>query len=396
MIRETIESQNFRFLQFRHIDVSSKNPLMGALSPSLGARMRLQSPRQQYRAFRGWVVETIPDQIADLQPILEDWHPDVVITEASMLAPIMVLAEASAVPVAVASQFMGPLIPGPDAPVGFGFAPARSRPGRVVADTVRGATDLVASGLRRRVDEIRSAYGLPPLGCSLLAYTGRVPLYLVGSLPELDYRRRDLPASVHYVGPYLWHSPAQADAGWLDSLPTDLPWVHVSEGTSHSREPFVLRAAAQGLAERSMEVVMATGPLRTPNQLGLEPLAPNIHLTQWLDYDELLPRCAVIVTTGGTGTVLAALQAGVPMVVVPTSWDQPDNARRVVEAGAGVRLAARRCTPQRLRAAVEQVLDDESYRRNAQRLGRRLNEANGADSAAELLESLATGRLTVA
>jgi UDP:flavonoid glycosyltransferase YjiC (YdhE family) len=68
----------------------------------------------------------------------------------------------------------------------------------------------------------------------------------------------------------------------------------------------------------------------------------------------------------------------------------------VVEVGAGVRLPSRRCTPERLRAAVEQVLADGSYRENARRLGRRLTQAHGAADAAELLESLATGRLTVA
>ena len=43
-------------------------------------------------------------------------------------------------------------------------------------------------------------------------------------------------------------------------------------------------------------------------------------------------------TTGGPATIMAALRAGVPLVVVPTTWDKPDNARRVVEAGVGVRL----------------------------------------------------------
>ena len=58
-------------------------------------------------------------------------------------------------------------------------------------------------------------------------------------------------------------------------------------------------------------------------------------------HGELLPRCSALVTVGGKATVLAAAEAGVPMVVVPTTWDKPDNARRVTEAGAGVRCAPR-------------------------------------------------------
>ena len=177
------------------------------------------------------------------------------------------------------------------------------------------------------------------------------------SLPELDYGRADLPASVHYVGHGVWHPPeAPGSADWLDALPAASPWVHVTEGTSHYQDPFVLRAAATGLAGRPLEAILTTGQQRDPDALGLGPLAPNVHLTDWLSHGELLPRCQVVVTTGGPATIMAALRAGVPLVIVPTTWDKPDNARRVTEAGVGVRLAPRRCTPERLRAAVEEVL----------------------------------------
>jgi UDP:flavonoid glycosyltransferase YjiC (YdhE family) len=96
-----------------------------------------------------------------------------------------------------------------------------------------------------------------------------------------------------------------------------------------------------------------------------------------------------VVTQGGAGTIIAALRAGVPLVVVPTVWDKPDNARRVVEAGAGIRLSPRRCTPARLGRAVERVLRDPAYRRNARRLGDLLADAPGPAGAAELLERLA-------
>ena len=72
---------------------------------------------------------------------------------------------------------------------------------------------------------------------------------------------------------------------------------------------------------------------------GLGALPANVHVARWYDHGELLPRCAALVTVGGKATILAAAEAGVPMVVVPTTWDKPDNARRVTHAGAGVRAA---------------------------------------------------------
>ena len=87
-----------------------------------------------------------------------------------------------------------------------------------------------------------------------------------------------------------------------------------------------------------------------------------------------------------------ALLAGVPLVVVPTGWDLPENAQRVAVSGAGVRLAPHDCTPIRLRAAVERVLSDGSYRQHARRVGDALRQRGGAGQAAFLIEEFAATR----
>jgi UDP:flavonoid glycosyltransferase YjiC (YdhE family) len=87
--------------------------------------------------------------------------------------------------------------------------------------------------------------------------------------------------------------------------------------------------------------------------------------------------------------VIAALKAGVPLLMVPTFWEKNDNAQRVVEAGVGIRLAPRHCTPERVRAAVMRLLEEPHFRENALAVARRLAEAPGPPRAAELLEQLA-------
>jgi UDP:flavonoid glycosyltransferase YjiC (YdhE family) len=74
---------------------------------------------------------------------------------------------------------------------------------------------------------------------------------------------------------------------------------------------------------------------------------------------------------------------------VPTSWDKPDIALRMVEAGVAVRLAPRRCTPQALRAAVEEVVGNSRYGENARTIARRLAAAPGPAGAADHIEALA-------
>jgi len=85
---------------------------------------------------------------------------------------------------------------------------------------------------------------------------------------------------------------------------------------------------------------------------------------------------------------MSALVAGAPLVVVPTTWDKPDNARRVVEAGAGIRLAPKACTPEGLRGAVHEILHDPAYTARAREVAKDLAEAPGPDGAAALLENL--------
>jgi MGT family glycosyltransferase len=197
---------------------------------------------------------------------------------------------------------------------------------------------------------------------------------------------------VHYIGPCVWTRPTGAGSlDWLNELPVDRPWVHATEGTAQYQEPFLLRAAARGLGGQPLEVILTTGQFsRDPATLGLHSLPANVHVERWVSHDDLLPRCAALVTTGGAATVLASLKAGVPLVVVPTFWDKSDNAQRVVEAGVGLRLSPRHCTPDRVRGAVMRLLEEPAFRENAKRMARRFAEVSGPLRAAELLEHLAT------
>jgi UDP:flavonoid glycosyltransferase YjiC (YdhE family) len=86
------------------------------------------------------------------------------------------------------------------------------------------------------------------------------------------------------------------------------------------------------------------------------------------------------------GITQKTLAAGVPVVVVPFGRDQYETARRVEVAAAGVRLAPRRLTPERLADAVRSAID---LRPGAQRVSRLFAEAGGAAAAVDALEQIA-------
>jgi len=382
-----VEDEGFPCFPFQHVDEEYLYHVM--LSPQRGSLQWTGIFRFE-ATLRKWLLETIPQQVEDLEAVFLEWGPDVIACDPTVWSPILIFYERDKIPVAISSFVPGCMLPGPDAPpFGLGLPRPRNWYTRLLARLAAFGMDVFVADFRRAVNALRERYGLPPLSISVTEYTGHMPLYLVPSAPEFDYERHDLPPSVHYVGPCLWNKPRhETPADWLTQLPRDQPWIHVTEGTFHWQDPFVLRAAAQGLANLRMQVIMTTGGDRDPEELELGPLAPNIHVMRWVSHSELLPYTDVVVTTGGAGTVLAALSVGIPLVIIPTDWDKPENAQRVVEAGAGLRLAPRRCTPKRLRAAVERVLADPSFRQNAQRLAAIFAGYGGAARAAELLENL--------
>jgi MGT family glycosyltransferase len=388
--RAVVEGQGFTLFPFVHVDrerYERVHTMLGQVPPT---QPKLQKISVALKAYRDMLADSIPEQVADLQPILQRWRPDALITDPALWGPILVMWEMTGVPVALLTQMIGSMIPGPDAPPwGPGLRPPRTFGTRLVSRAVRLLEDIVAHNMRRHVDRIRARYGLGPMGCSVNAFTGRLPLYLIPSVPDLDYNRHDQPSNVHYVGPCVWtKASGEPPAEWLNEIPADRLWVHVTEGTAQYQEPFLLRAAAKGLGGLPAEVFLTTGQNRDPATLGLDGLPPNFHVTRWLSHEDFLPRCAALVTTGGAATVLASLNAGVPLVVVPTFWDKSDNAQRVVEAGAGLRLAPRDCTPERLRRAVTRLLEEPHFRENARRIACRFSQAQGPPRAAALLESL--------
>jgi UDP:flavonoid glycosyltransferase YjiC (YdhE family) len=118
-------------------------------------------------------------------------------------------------------------------------------------------------------------------------------------------------------------------------------------------------------------------------------VAPNVHVARWVPQVDVMPHAAAIVCHGGSGTVGAGLAAGVPMAVVPLFADQPHNARRVAELGAGIALAGPESIV-RLPDAVRSLLGDRSYRGTAARIAAETRRVAPVDTSPAILRDLAT------
>ncbi|KAL3927336.1 MAG: hypothetical protein SGPRY_002869 [Prymnesium sp.] len=113
----------------------------------------------------------------------------------------------------------------------------------------------------------------------------------------------------------------------------------------------------------------------------------NVLFVSSAPHEWLLPKCAVLVHHGGSGTTAAALRAGVPMVVTPCLADQFDNAAQIAREGGGVNAGAlKKLTPECLAKAVREASTEE-VKRAASRLGEQVRDERGLENASELLLS---------
>jgi MGT family glycosyltransferase len=389
-IAASLEREGLRVFPFRALQEDRITEAVLALD---ALSLEWRRARELKAKLRDWLLGSVDAQLQDLQDVVKRWTPDAFVCDPAMWGPLLVLHETARVPLAVMSYVAACMLPGPEGPIlGVALPKAAgpfSRMGRRALHVVAG---MVAADVRKGANAIRARHGLAPMAGTVTAYGGRMPLYIVPSSRLYDRQRSDLPASVHYVGPCHWDKPADSvPPAWLTEMPSDVPLVYVTEGTMHSKPAFVLRTALEALATLPVRVVVTTGKHRDPASLDLGPIPANARVERFVPHSQLFPRTNLVLTTGGTGTVLAALSAGIPLVIVPTAWDQPENAWRVAEAGAGLRIPAGHCTPDVVRRAVQQVMGDDSFARRARRLGDDLANYGGASQAADLLERMALG-----
>jgi UDP:flavonoid glycosyltransferase YjiC (YdhE family) len=85
---------------------------------------------------------------------------------------------------------------------------------------------------------------------------------------------------------------------------------------------------------------------------------PTVAHSEYAPFGRVFPRAAAVVHHGGIGTTAQALAAGVPQLVVPIAFDQPDNADRVVRLGCGRTIPSSRFTARRATRALEEMFAD--------------------------------------
>lgn len=146
--------------------------------------------------------------------------------------------------------------------------------------------------------------------------------------------------------------------------------------------PEVFRATIDALDEVGVPALFTVG--NEVDVAALGPVPSHVRIERWVPQAAIMPNVRAMVGHGGSGTTRHALAAGVPSVIFPAFADQPRNARRVAELGAGIALDSL----DGLASAIRRVLDDPSYREAAARVAAEVAALPPVDAAPDALRAL--------
>jgi UDP:flavonoid glycosyltransferase YjiC (YdhE family) len=113
----------------------------------------------------------------------------------------------------------------------------------------------------------------------------------------------------------------------------------------------------------------------------------TVFIVDSVPHDWLFPKMAAVVHHGGASTTAASLRAGVPSIIVPFFADQPAWGQRLADLGVSpLPVPYKELSPERLSTAIQIAVSDETMRKQAIALGRKIREEDGVKNAVETFQ----------
>jgi len=282
------------------------------------------APRGEHWPFGAAMFGAViaPAKLPALRQLADDYQPDLIVhAEVDVAAPL--LAAERGLP-SVTYGFVQPLDPN------------------------------MLAALAERVAPLWRSAGLNPDPYAGI-YRDR---YLDPCPASLQGERGPAAAAAEPIRPEVPGDPAASLPEWAATL-GGRPVVYLSLGTVPLfNQPDKFETLLADLAHEDLDLVVTVSELNDPAALGPQPA--KVHAERWLPLAPLLSCCDVVVCHAGSGTTLAALTAGLPLVLVPQGADQHTNADACQRVGVARVLYGDAVTSTAVRDAVMAIVEPES------------------------------------
>jgi zeaxanthin glucosyltransferase len=243
------------------------------------------------------------------------------------------------------------------------------------------AVDWLISPINRTINRYRAAWGLWPLRSPDDSFSDLAQLCQMTA--DVDFPRKQLPSCFHYLGPFC------SGSGTTIPFPFEKlngkPLIYASLGTLQEHDSRYFTMIAEACAGMEAQLIISLGGKDANAEMEL---AGSPIIVKYAPQLEILARASVTITHAGLNTVMQSLMFGVPIVAMPITHDQPAIAARVQRSGAGELIPIRDLTAPRLRAALDRVMNEPTYRMRAKAISSSIQAAGGIERAVAIVEEV--------
>jgi MGT family glycosyltransferase len=249
----------------------------------------------------------------------------------------------------------------------------------------------------RDVDAMRAEMGLPAQRAHPLLQGESSAMHLALFSRELGSPQPDWPRNTVQTG-FPVHDRGETGDGLSPALTR---WLAAGEpplvftlGSSavFTADSFYCEAAAAArqLRRRALLLTGLEGLNPVADVPSVETAAHDVSVVTvpYAPHSEVMPLACAIVHQGGVGTTAQAMLAGRPMLVVPFSHDQPDNAARCQRLGIARTLPRTRVCAAAFVRELSALLARPETATRARAVAERMRREGGAAGAADAVETL--------
>jgi len=242
------------------------------------------------------------------------------------------------------------------------------------------------------VNQARRQVGLLPISDSFFVpLSGAGGPYLVLSSPAVIEHPADWPEQIELTGFINWDRPRSWEASdeLLQFLNEPDPIVLITLGASSSLDPQNFYRDAVGAArDAGYRTLVLTGP--TPTPLDESSGDDRTLYIRFAPLSLVASQCHTAIHHGGVGTTIELLQTGLPQLVVPRGFDQPQTASRMTKLGVARSLAWRRANQRHLHRELVALMEQHHYRQTAVELQAQLAKEDGVGRTVEAVNRAIT------
>lgn len=309
-------------------------------------------------------------------------------------------------------------------PLAFGARAAREKWG------IRMATFALQPSLIRSIDGMPRLAGVPDVRrwpkslrkATMWAVDRSVDLMCAGAVNRFR-RSRSIPGKARDILLWwlsdmavvclfpTWYAPPRPD--WSpEIIQTSFPLARLSEmnpnesdGANPALEVFIEAGEppvlftfgsgmfhSRGLFQTAVEVCRIAKRRALLISAATDQLPRHVPETvmriEYADFARIFPRCGAVVHHGGIGTTAEAIRAGVPQLVMPMSYDQPDNADRVKQMGMGDWLRPWCFNARRVAEKLSCLTEEKAVKDACRRYAEKARQGDGVEKTCDVLEGL--------